>query len=232
MLEHSRAQLLHSRDNERRAADHTRDLEHRIGLLETELAMSRDETAKLREELRRSQSDRADDARRSTLATRRCKDLQKDVDSLRSRCNHYQARLAGIESERDKAVATLLAMSASSPGLHSGGLDVSTSATVAVLTNQLLSARHHQEELQVAASREHRRAEALAGKVAALELDPFRSPSSPKSPEVGLVSSSGLRVRSAARASPSSAARQRVAPSAAAVRESPRAGGGPRARKL
>ena len=173
MLEHARAQLAHAQDVERRSHNHTEDLERRVSQLESDIAKSRDEEARLREEARRAKSIANEEARRSASAVRRCKDMQLELDSLRRQCDSYQARLTGVQSERDQALATVLALRTSALGTPSG---LENGATVALLTSQLLATRQQKEELKATATAEHRRAETLAGKVAALELEQARSP--------------------------------------------------------
>ena len=173
LLEHARLKLSHSHENERRAAEYTAQLERRVGELDIDLGRARDEASQLREELRRAKAAASEEARCSAAATRSVKDMQAEVETLRRRCDQYQAKLVDVESDRDQAVATVQALRSAALWTPSG---LQSGATVALLTGQLLSARQQQEEHRARALTadrralsEQKRANALASKVASLD---------------------------------------------------------------
>jgi hypothetical protein len=143
LLEHARLKLSHSHETERRAAEYTAQLERRVGELDIDLGRARDEASQLREELRRAKAAASEEVRCSAAATRSVKDLQAEVETLRRRCDQYQAKLVDVESDRDQAVATVQALRSAALWTPSG---LQSGATVALLTGQLLSARQQQEE--------------------------------------------------------------------------------------
>jgi len=173
LLEHARLKLSHSHETERRAAEYTAQLERRVGELDIDLGRARDEASQLREELRRAKAAASEEVRCSAAATRSVKDLQAEVETLRRRCDQYQAKLVDVESDRDQAVATVQALRSAALWTPSG---LQSGATVALLTGQLLSARQQQEEHKARAlsadrraMSEQKRANALASKVASLD---------------------------------------------------------------
>jgi hypothetical protein len=173
LLEHARLKLSHSHETERRAAEYTAQLERRVGELDIDLGRARDEASQLREELRRAKAAASEEVRCSAAATRSVKDMQAEVETLRRRCDQYQAKLVDVESDRDQAVATVQALRSAALWTPSG---LQSGATVALLTGQLLSARQQQEEHKARAlsadrraMSEQKRANALASKVASLD---------------------------------------------------------------
>lgn len=164
-LEHARIQLESVRDKERHSSERVSSLERQTASLGANLAASRDEAARLQTELTRVR-DQAQ--KRSADTARIIRDLQTEISLLRKQRDHFSTAFQKVLFERDAAVVTAGA-------LHIDTWDSPASlpmnAAAKLLMGQLIACRNRKAEYKARALSEGKRADALAARVAALEVE-------------------------------------------------------------